>query len=411
MRFNRDIVRFDMGGIPVAADTGTGTIVGLTAEGAALADALAVRDVSREEVSDSCAELVAYLDGRGFFDEPRQPRLASAYVHVTNRCNLSCIGCYSNDAGRNRDADPALASLERALDVLARLGVTRLVVSGGEPFLRDDLADIARAARRAGMDSVSVLTNGILCTPDRVEPLAGLVDTVAVSFDGTGRAARAHLRGDQRFEALVKAVATVRDAGIAARILPTVHARNVGDIPDYLRLGRELGASVGFSLLSGSPEVLGDLMPDRTCLTGLAEVLASAGLSAHDADAEPSARRALAACRSCGAGRTGVSVAADGSLYPCHMLHMSPFRLADIFHDPIEDISCALSAFDLPAVDALGTCSACGKRYLCGGGCRARAYLATGRVDGMDPYCAYYDRALDIAVDAVASTCPTGKED
>ena len=411
MRFNRDIVRFDMGGIPVAADTGTGTIVGLTAEGAALADALAVRDVSREEVPESCAELVSYLDARGFFDEPRRPRLVSAYVHVTNRCNLSCIGCYSNDAGRNRDADPAFASLERALGVLARLGVTRLVVSGGEPFLRDDLADIARAARAAGMDSVSVLTNGILCTSDRVEPLVGLVDTVAVSFDGTGRTARAHLRGGQRFDALVKAVATVRDAGIAARILPTVHARNVGDIPDYLRLGCELGASVGFSLLSGSPEVLGGLMPDRACLTGLAEVLASAGLSAHDADAMPSAHRALAACRSCGAGRTGVSVAADGSLYPCHMLHAPCFRLADMFHDSIDDISRALSAFDLPAVDALGTCSACGKRYLCGGGCRARAYLATGRVNGMDPYCAYYDRALDIAVDAVASTCPTGKED
>ena len=167
MRLGSHIVRFDLRGIPVVGNTITGALVGLTPEGAALCDAMLERDVAGEDIPVECEELVSYLAVHGFEEgagASEVPRLSSAYLHVSNTCNLSCVGCYSADCNRNRAADPSLDDLCRAIDVLAHLGVTRLVISGGEPFLREDLAEVTQHARGQGMTNIAVLTNGTHCS-------------------------------------------------------------------------------------------------------------------------------------------------------------------------------------------------------------------------------------------------------
>ena len=121
----------------------------------------------------------AHLAGHGFTEEAEAGgcnHLASAYLHVSNTCNLSCVGCYSADCNRNRAVDPSLDDLCHAIDVLACLGVTRLVISGGEPFLREDLPEIAQHAREQGMTSITVLTNGTHCGDEMLAKLVGNVD-------------------------------------------------------------------------------------------------------------------------------------------------------------------------------------------------------------------------------------------
>ena len=155
MRLGSHIVRFDLRGIPVVGNTITGTLVGLTPEGAALCDAMLERDVAGEDIPVECEELVSYLTVHGFEEGAGASEtycLSSAYLHVSNTCNLSCVGCYSADCNRNRAADSSLENLCHAITVLAQLGVTRLVFSGGEPFLRRDLPDIVRNAREQGME-------------------------------------------------------------------------------------------------------------------------------------------------------------------------------------------------------------------------------------------------------------------
>lgn len=396
-----------MAGVPVVGNIATGAIVGLTSEGAELCDRMLGSDVAKQDIPASCGPLVSYLDSAGFIDKGAQEHSAytSAYLHVTNRCNLACTGCYSANAARNVASDPTLKDLFHALDALAQLGVNRLVISGGEPFARDDLADVLGAAREAGFSRITVITNGVLCTPDRVGSLSGLVDLIAVSFDGASAQARAWLRGSQLFDVLAEAVHTCKDASIPVQVLPTLHAHNIDDVPAYIELADSMGATLGFSLLSGDPDVLGELMPSEHDVRHLAEVMAAAvrqspSISGHDSTG-PSSQ--LAARISCGASRCGCSVAADGTLYPCHMLMMSPFALGNVFTDSFDDVRRALDSFRLPCVEDLASCSSCDVCYLCGGGCRARAFMASGALDGPDPYCGYYRRALEIAIDEFLS--------
>lgn len=92
------------------------------------------------------------------FDSPVP--LQSAYLHVTHHCNLNCIGCYSAVDARNARRDLTLDELRGIIDALADAGCRHVVISGGEPFLRDDLAAIVAYVRERGIDSVDVLTNG-----------------------------------------------------------------------------------------------------------------------------------------------------------------------------------------------------------------------------------------------------------
>ncbi|MBS5500247.1 MAG: radical SAM protein [Collinsella stercoris] len=230
MRLGSHIVRFDLRGIPVVGNTITGTLVGLTPEGAALCDAMLERDVAGEDIPVECEELVSYLTVHGFEEGAGASEtycLSSAYLHVSNTCNLSCVGCYSADCNRNRAADSSLENLCHAITVLAQLGVTRLVVSGGEPFLRRDLPDIVRNAREQGMENIAVLTNGTRCSEKVLARLAGNVDVISVSFDGANPESAAFIRGEQLFDTLVDAVKRIQAAGIHAHMLPTLHARNI----------------------------------------------------------------------------------------------------------------------------------------------------------------------------------------
>lgn len=408
MKLAQHAVRFDMGGIPVAGNTVTGAIVGLTAEGAALCDAMNECDVARDQVPEGCAQLVAYLAGHGFLvDGSNTPHehpvhIQSAYLHVTNRCNLSCVGCYSFDEHRNCAEDPSFEVLSHALDVLVALGVHRLVISGGEPFLRDDLPRITASARERGMDDIVVLTNGLACTDEQLAALAGCVDTVSVSFDGASRASDALVRGEQRIVQLIDTIERIKEAGIHAHMLPTIHARNIDDIPSYLELARRLNVTLGFSMLSGSRAVLGDLYFEDAGPRHLADAALCYQARIDDAGIASGAEAAgaLHVCASCGAGSTGVSVAADGNVYPCHMLHVPELRLGNAFVDDAATIATQLQAFALPSVDETDGCKQCQHRYLCGGGCRGRSYIEHGRLDARDPYCAYYGCAIDRAVQA-----------
>lgn len=408
MRLASHIVRFDMSGIPVVGNTVSGALVGLTPEGAGLCDVMMEREVAWDEVPVECEELVSHLVSHGFTEEAGAgecSRLASAYLHVSNTCNLSCVGCYSADCNRNRAVDPSLDDLCHAVDVLANLGVTRLVISGGEPFLRKDLLDITRYARDRCMANITVLTNGTHCSDEVLAKLAGSVDVVSVSFDGASKESPSYIRGGQLFEVLVDAVKRIQEAGIYAHMLPTLHARNIQDVPAYVELSKQLGCTVGFSLLSGARADLGDLMPDDSCLAGLANIMievANKGDAASIDDAF-NPMRALSVRTCCGAGKNSVSVASDGTVYPCHMLHGPEFALGNAFTDDASEIASNLSQFTLPSVEEIEGCSSCENRYFCGGGCRARAYDERGCMTKRDPYCAYYSDAIEQTVKAFVS--------
>ena len=203
MRLRHDAVLFEYAGIPMVGNPENGGTIGLTPGGKELCERMRVSDVPDEEAFRLEPELAQCLSEAGFIRDVEvdrgEGRLTSAYLHVTQRCNLSCRGCYSDGPSRNAGDDASTEDMKTVVGNLAHAGVRNLVVSGGEPLLRDDLDEILRYAKEGGIESVSVLTNGTLVEKDAVTRLAPFVDCISVSFDGCSPESPAHIRGTQRF--------------------------------------------------------------------------------------------------------------------------------------------------------------------------------------------------------------------
>ncbi len=398
MRFGSNVVAFDLCGIPAVGNLDNGAVAGLTPEGAQLCQRLFEEDVAEEEARRIDPTLAQWLIDSEFFAEPRETApLTLAYLHVTQRCNLSCAGCYSEDDARNNCEDAPTDAMLRAIDELAEGGVNVLTISGGETFLRPDLPQLLQRAKEAGIGTVTVITNGTCTSDEALAALAPWADAIAVSFDGWSAQCPAHIRGEQRFPLLCDTVHRIQAAGISAHITPTIHGKNAGDMARYVQLARELGATMNYSLLScESSDALAPLLPSDEALRSLAQSLLAQG-SMPKSSGGP-VPFSLFAATSCGAGVKELSVAADGAVYPCHMLMRPQFQLGNLFEEPLEAIRrrALEMGFGQLTVDEFDGCRDCGHRYLCGGGCRARALFAHGSLQQPDGYCqlmrTYYDQ-------------------
>jgi sulfatase maturation enzyme AslB (radical SAM superfamily) len=140
-------------------------------------------------------------------------------------CNLTCTHCFVSSSPSNRSFEMMeRAQVERLLEESARFGVREFYFTGGEPFAHPEMVEILESALHHG--PTTVLTNGTLFRPDRVERLARASSSshysleIRVSIDGFTAADHDALRGAGSFE---RAMAGL-DLLVAHGFLPIVTA-------------------------------------------------------------------------------------------------------------------------------------------------------------------------------------------
>ena len=99
-------------------------------------------------------------------------------ISVTDRCNIRCFYCMPNEQVKFRPRSDLLTfeEIERFVRVVARLGVQRVRLTGGEPLVRAEVVTLVAAlARVPGIVDLAMTTNGLLLA-DHAEALkrAGL---------------------------------------------------------------------------------------------------------------------------------------------------------------------------------------------------------------------------------------------
>ena len=104
-------------------------------------------------------------------------------VSITSRCNLACTGCYMMGRGSKPATEMNPETLASVVDQAAELGVSVIVITGGEPLVRHE--EIFRMARAHPVILFPLFTNGLLIDEMITSKIAGCRNIVPViSFEG-----------------------------------------------------------------------------------------------------------------------------------------------------------------------------------------------------------------------------------
>jgi len=280
---------------------------------------------------------------------------------------------------------------------------TSFSITGGEPFLKGDLASILKKVAGAGF-AVSVLTNGTLIDRDKARMLADTpVRGVQVSLEGP-EPVHESIRGKKSFSSALKGVRYLTDAGVQVTLNVTLSQLNVDYFTDmialagslsvpYLGFSRLVPFGRGLNLLSGMltreriKEVYEEIFSLET--PGL-EIVTGDPLASQLRHAPPDDREDAFPSGGCAAGVSGMTLLPDGTITPCRRLRIP---VGNILKDPLRQVWAASDVLNALRNKGLykGKCRTCARWSNCRG-CRAIAYawsLSQGRGDLLeeDPQC------------------------
>jgi len=174
-------------------------------------------------------------------------------IEITNRCNLRCKYCSHFSSAGDVGMDLPKEEWLKFFEELDRCAVMSITLSGGEPFLREDIFEIIDGIVKNRM-RFTVLSNGTLITDEIAGYLAstGRCDGVQVSIDGSIPTTHDSFRGEGNFRRAVEGIKNLQRHGVPVTVRVTIHRQNVRDLEDIARFLLEEMAIPGFSTNSAS---------------------------------------------------------------------------------------------------------------------------------------------------------------
>ncbi len=146
---------------------------------------------------------------------------------VTRKCNYRCVGCnvWKEQDPRELSTD----EIKKGLDILKKLGVVELVLSGGDPLLREDIGEIIDYA--SNLFVTTVYDNGSMAAK-KIDALRK-VDFVAISIDSLDEAKNDYIKSvPGAWKNAIQAVETLHNKGIKVGVTPTISQKNLYEIVD-----------------------------------------------------------------------------------------------------------------------------------------------------------------------------------
>jgi len=102
--------------------------------------------------------------------------------NFTNRCNLSCLHCYSKSTLDEKDT-LSTEKILKTIPELKKAGIRFVIFSGGEPLTRKDIFEIAQAFKDEGIFTY-LSTNGLYINPSNVKKIIDTFGYIGISIDG-----------------------------------------------------------------------------------------------------------------------------------------------------------------------------------------------------------------------------------
>ena len=332
-------------------------------------------------------------------------KLNTVVWEITLKCNIHCLHCGSSADYNARNNELSTSEALDLIEQLSDLGCRRVVLSGGEPFLRQDWAVLSLRIRDLGMH-VSYISNGYVINDDIID-LLKIIQPIGISFslDGSNADTHDYIRGKKGvFERCIKALHDTTKAGLYSSAVTSVHKKNINELEDILAILLDNGVRA-WQVQTATPQ---GRMPKELALNDeeyyrLAEFISDKRkkynnlINIYEADCVGYYSSILDGlyCKSwvgCQAGLQVLGIESDGAIKGCLSLHGEPFIEGNVREKPLREIWESKDGFKFNrrfSPDMLqGICKNCKWGAICRGGCTEKAITCTGS-PYESPYCLY----------------------
>ncbi len=329
------------------------------------------------------------------------------------------------------------------LDNIAQLCKPIIILTGGEPMLRPDIYEIARYGHDLGMRMVMAPCGQLVDAESVAKMVAAGIECISLSLDGDSAASHDEFRNTPgAFDSVMRAAAAARSGGLSFQINTTVTRDNLEQLPGIMKLATSMGAVTfnPFLLVTtgrGSELAGHELTPEQYEHT--LQWLAEHELKVSDtfnSDTEkqvtvpgfpirvtcgPQYQRIIRQCDAvsrasdglaaghcerighgghrvngsgCMGGKSFAFISHTGSVQICGFLDISAGQINPESPDFVSIWQNSDFLTEIRNVDNYhGKCGMCEYRHVCGG-CRARAFAASGDYLGDEPMCDYKLKSL-----------------
>jgi radical SAM protein with 4Fe4S-binding SPASM domain len=325
-------------------------------------------------MSIPCGQQVGLSDGdfwKQFSQKVFQrqiPLLGS--LALTNRCNLSCVHCYAREASPPARGDELTTEQWRRIIADAKdAGCLHLLLTGGEPLLRDDFPEIYTFAKKSGM-MLTVFTNGTLLDQRILELFRELPPhLVEISLYGATSAVHDRITGGPgSFARARHGIESLLALGLKVGLKSVLMTLNAEEMPGIRRLAQSYGTKFRadaaiFPTLAGDRSPLELRVPPELAIAQEFSDPSRAGEWRELLGRFPSGHGS-GSLYICGAGINTFYVDPKGFLSPCLMVSKVRYPLSTgNFREGWQE---GFAAFRSEAVPPASPCRDCQQKLVCG---------------------------------------------
>ena len=336
---------------------------------------------------------------------------------LTARCNFNCPMCYVHLKQEDVEARGRELTAAQWIDLARQArdaGMVFVLLTGGEPFIREDFFEIYHAMKQMGL-MISINSNGSML---HGEILRRLIEDppfrMNISLYGGSNETYRRMCGQNAYDRVVENIRALRQAGIDVRLNVSLTPYNFQDLELICRKAEELGVHVKASgYMYPSIRVNGGQYGcgDRLSATEAADVGVRWDLLRYDAETFAARAQAMkelslveeSECAldldegvNCRAGSSAFWMTWDGRMLPCGMMpYPTVYPLETGFSAAWEELR-----KQTRQIRTSPECAACPKRKVCSA-CPAVSITETGRFDGRPDYvCRMTDETIRLTWEA-----------
>lgn len=251
------------------------------------------------------------------------------YFCLTNRCNLFCKHCCAESSSNNKDL-LSTYDLKNIVDRISVLNAPHIVVTGGEPLIREDFFEIIKYIKLKLPNTKLILsTNGTLIDEHNIGFIIDNFEKVDISIDGVDEKTCSETRGRGVFNKVINAVNLLKDNGFNNIKLSMVFGQKNAHLSQQFKdLNKKLGTEFVeryFVPTGRGLENKDDYLIEDTVLP----ITIPYTLNNEVKKCKDKKNKKIGSC-ACNAGNSQIFINHDGNVYPCPSLIKDEYKMGNI---------------------------------------------------------------------------------